>query len=133
MQSHTTSNVDNIAQRAALAAVSGPLDAVVSMRAAFDRRRQTMVSMLNAIDGVECIEPEGAFYAFPNFEGILGRSINGHTPTTTLDLAADILEFAQVAIVPGEAFGAPGYARMSYALSDEDLIEGIERIAQLLA
>ncbi len=133
MQSHTTSNVDNIAQRAALAAVSGPLDAVATMRAAFDRRRQTMVSMLNAIDGVECIEPEGAFYAFPNLEGILGRSIKGHTPTTTLDLAADILEFAQVAIVPGEAFGAPGYARMSYALSDEDLIEGIDRIAQLLA
>ncbi len=133
MQSHATSNVDNIAQRAALAAVSGPLDAVVLMREAFDRRRRTMVRMLNEIEGVTCLEPEGAFYAFPNFEGILGRSIGGKQVQTTLDLAAAILDVAQVAIVPGEAFGAPGYVRMSYALGDSDLVEGIERMAQALA
>ncbi len=133
MQSHATSNVDNIAQRAALAAVSGPLDAVVMMREAFDHRRRTMVRMLNEIDGVTCLEPEGAFYAFPNFEAVLGRSIGGSPVHTTLDLAAAILDVAQVAIVPGEAFGAPGYVRMSYALGDSDLVEGIERMAQALA
>lgn len=133
MQSHATSNVDNIAQRAALAAVSGPLDAVVMMREAFDHRRRTMVRMLNGIEGVTCLEPEGAFYAFPNFEGVLGRSIGGNQVQTTLDLAAAILDVAQVAIVPGEAFGAPGYVRMSYALGDSDLVEGIERMTQALA
>ena len=133
MQSHATSNVDNIAQRAALAAVSGPLDAVVTMRSAFDQRRRTMVGMLNEIDGVTCLEPEGAFYAFPSFEGVLGRTIGGNPVKTTLDLAAAILEVGQVAIVPGEAFGAPGSVRMSYALGDSDLVEGIERIAQALA
>ena len=133
MQSHATSNVDNIAQRAALAAVSGPLDAVVMMREAFDHRRRTMVRMLNEIEGVTCLEPEGAFYAFPNFEGVLGRSLGGNPVETTLDLAAAILDVAQVAIVPGEAFGAPGYVRMSYALGDSDLVEGIERMAQALA
>ncbi len=132
MQTHATSNVDNIAQRAALAAVSGPLDDVYRMRAAFDRRRMTMVSMLNSIDGVTCLEPHGAFYAFPNFEGVLGRTFDGRTPETTLDLAAVLLDLAQVAVVPGEAFGAPGHIRMSYALSDADLTEGIERIARLL-
>ncbi len=132
MQTHATSNVDNIAQRAALAAVSGPLDDVYRMRAAFDRRRMTMVSMLNSIDGVACLEPHGAFYAFPNFEGVLGRTFDGRTPETTLDLAAVLLDLAQVAVVPGEAFGAPGHIRMSYALSDADLIEGIERMARLL-
>ena len=133
MQSHATSNVDNIAQRAALAAVSGPLDAVVMMRRAFDQRRRTMVRMLNEIEGVTCLEPEGAFYAFPNFEGVLGRSIGGKPVDITLELAAAILDVAQVAIVPGEAFGAPGYVRMSYALGDSDLVEGIERMAQALA
>ncbi len=133
MQSHATSNVDNIAQRAALAAVSGPLDAVVMMREAFDHRRRTMVRMLNEIDGVTCLEPEGAFYAFPNFEGVLGRSIGGNQVQTTLDVAAAILDVAQVALVPGEAFGAPGYVRMSYALGDSDLVEGIERMAQALS
>ena len=131
MQSHATSNVDNIAQRAALAAIAGPLDAVASMRTAFDRRRRTMVSMLNEIDGVTCLEPEGAFYAFPDFTGLLGRTFGGQTPTTTLELAATVLELAKVAIVPGEAFGAPGYARLSYALGDDDLAEGIGRMQQL--
>jgi aspartate aminotransferase len=133
LQSHQTSNVANIAQKAALAAVSGPLDAVVEMRAAFDRRRRTMVELLGAIDGVECLEPEGAFYAFPSFEGVLGREIGGRTPTTTLELADILLEEAKVAIVPGEAFGAPGYARLSFALGDDDLVEGISRIADILS
>jgi aspartate/methionine/tyrosine aminotransferase len=133
LQSHQTSNVANIAQKAALAAVSGSLDAVVEMRAAFDRRRRTMVELLGAIDGVECLEPEGAFYAFPSFEGVLGREIGGRTPTTTLELADVLLEEAKVAIVPGEAFGAPGYARLSFALGDDDLVEGISRIADILS
>jgi aspartate aminotransferase len=131
LQSHTTSNVANVSQRAALAAVSGPLDDVVAMRAAFDRRRRTMVDMLNAIPGVSCIEPEGAFYAFPSFEGMLGRDLDGASAATTMDLAALLLDRVQVAIVPGEAFGAPGYARLSFALSDKALIEGLERIARL--
>lgn len=131
-QSHATSNVDNVAQRAALAAVSGPLDAVDEMRTAFDRRRQTMVSMLNEIPGVECSEPQGAFYAFPSFVDVLGSDIGGTVPMTTLDLAAAILDQAKVALVPGEAFGAPGYMRLSYALSDADLQEGVTRIARLL-
>jgi len=133
LQSHQTSNVDNIAQRAALAAVSGSLDAVVEMRTAFDRRRKKMHEMLSAIDGVTCLEPEGAFYAFPNLTGVLGREIAGHTPTTTLELADVLLEEAKVAIVPGEAFGAPGYARLSFALGDDDLVEGIDRIADILS
>ncbi len=132
-QSHATSNVDNIAQRAALAAVSGPLDAVVTMREAFDRRRQTMVTMLNDINGVECTEPSGAFYAFPSFEGALGRPVGSSTPATTLELAAAILEEINVALVPGEAFGAPGYMRLSYALGDDDLVEGVSRLAALFA
>lgn len=133
LQSHQTSNVANVAQKAALAAVSGPLDAVVEMRTAFDRRRRTMVELLGAIDGVECLEPEGAFYAFPSFEGVLGREIGGRIPTTTLELADILLEEAKVAIVPGEAFGAPGYARLSFALGDDDLAEGIGRIADILS
>ncbi len=133
LQSHQTSNVDNVAQRAAVAAVSGSLDAVVEMRNAFDRRRRTMVELLGAIDGVECLEPEGAFYAFPSFAGVLGREIGGRTPTTTLELADVLLEEAKVAIVPGEAFGAPGYARLSFALGDDDLAEGIGRIADILS
>ncbi len=133
LQSHATSNVDNIAQRAALAAVSGDLSAVAEMRAAFDRRRQTMVKLLSAIDGVTCPEPEGAFYCFPSFEGLLGRSIGGVTSTTTVQLAEAILEQAKVAVVPGEAFGAPGFMRFSFALGDDDLGEGVTRIADWVA
>lgn len=131
-QSHATSNVCNVAQRAALAAVEGPLDAVVEMRGHFDRRRQTMFRLLSGIDGVEVLEPEGAFYAFPSFEGVLGRDVGGVKPATTIELAAVILDRAKVAIVPGEAFGSPGYARLSFALGDDDLGEGIVRIAELL-
>ena len=131
-QSHVTSNVANVAQRAALAAVSGPLDDVVMMRAAFERRGIDMHRMLNAIDGVTCIRPEGAFYCFPNVSGLLGRDINGQTASNTLELADLVLEQAKVAFVPGEAFGAPGYARFSFALGDDDLAEGIRRIAELV-
>ncbi|HEV2361136.1 MAG TPA: pyridoxal phosphate-dependent aminotransferase [Acidimicrobiales bacterium] len=133
LQSHMTSNVNNVAQRAALQAVGGDLSAVAMMREAFDRRRRTMHSMLNEIEGVRCIEPEGAFYAFPSFEGVLGMSIRGRRPASSLELAEVVLEEASVAFVPGEAFGAPGYARFSYACADEDVIEGISRIGKLLA
>jgi aspartate aminotransferase len=133
LQSHATSNVCNVAQRAALAAVSGGLSAVAMMREAFDRRRQTITAMLNDIPGVSCLEPEGAFYAFPSFEAVLGKPIAGRQADSTLELAEIILDEARVAIVPGEAFGAPGYARLSYALSDEDLVEGVARIGKLLA
>ena len=132
-QSHATSNVSNISQRAALAAVSGDLSAVAMMREAFDRRRRKIHEMLNDIPGVSCVEPQGAFYAFPSFEGVLGRELRGRTPQTTIELAEVLLDEAKVAIVPGEAFGAPGYARMSYALGDDDLVEGVTRIAKLLA
>lgn len=133
IQSHLSSNVNNVAQAAALAAVSGSLDAVDAMREAFDRRRVKMVEMLRAIDGVTCQEPGGAFYAFPNFEALLGRRIGGRTATSTLDLASLFLDEVNVAIVPGEAFGAPGYARFSFALSDDDLVEGLSRIQALVA
>jgi len=133
LQSHLTSNVCNVAQRAALAAVAGPLDAVAEMRATYDRRRRTIVSMLSVIDGVVCPEPEGAFYAFPSFEGVLGRVVGGCRPGTTLELAEVVLDEAKVAFVPGEAFGAPGGVRFSYALGDDDLAEGIGRLAKLLA
>lgn len=133
LQSHLTSNVANVSQRAALAAVSGDLSAVAEMRAAFARRGSTMHKLLNAIPGVSCMEPQGAFYAFPSFEGVLGHEIAGRRIETTLDLAAVILDEAKVAIVPGEAFGAPGYARLSFALGDDDLGEGVGRIADLLA
>jgi aspartate aminotransferase len=131
-QSHATSNVANVSQRAALAAVAGPLDDVVMMREAFTRRGSTMHRMLNEIPGVTCIEPQGAFYCFPNLSGLLGRDINGHTASSTLELADLVLEQAKVAFVPGEAFGAPGYARLSFALGDDDLVKGIERIAALV-
>jgi aspartate/methionine/tyrosine aminotransferase len=132
LQSHQTSNVNNIAQRAAIAALTGDLSAVAEMRAAFDRRRRTIFKMLSAIEGVTCVEPEGAFYAFPSFEGILGLELRGRRPATTLELAEIVLEEARVAFVPGEAFGAPGYGRFSYALSDTDLVRGIERLGELL-
>ena len=132
LQSHATSNVSNVSQMAALAAVSGGLEDVVMMRESFDRRRQRMVEMLRSIDGVELMTPQGAFYAFPDLSAFLGRTIAGNTPETTVDLAALVLDEARVAIVPGEAFGAPGYARLSFALGDDDLGEGITRIADLL-
>ncbi|MEA3078236.1 MAG: aspartate aminotransferase [Actinomycetota bacterium] len=133
LQSHLTSNVSNVSQRAALTAVSGDLSAVAMMREAFDRRRRRMVEMLNDTPGVTCAEPEGAFYCFPNFTGVLGRDLGGRTAASTLELAEVLLDQAKVAIVPGEAFGAPGYARLSYALGDDDLVEGLTRIAKLLA
>ena len=132
LQSHATSNVSNVSQIAALAAVSGPLDAVAQMRTAFDRRRKAMVSALNAIDGVNCPVPEGAFYAYSDVRGLLGREIRGVVPNTSAELAALILEQVEVAVVPGEAFGPSGYIRMSYALGDEDLAEGVGRLATLL-
>jgi len=133
LQSHATSNVANVAQQAALAALTGGLEAVAAMREAFDRRRRTMFAMLSAIDGVEVLEPQGAFYAFPDLRAFLGRPVGGQTSRTTLELAATILDEAKVAIVPGEAFGAPGYARLSFALGDEDLVEGLTRLGDLLA
>jgi len=133
LQSHSTSNVCNVAQRAAIAAVSGPLDAVVDMRSAFERRSKVAHSLLSAIDGVTCIEPEGAFYAFPNLTGLLGRPIRGRKAENTIELAEILLEEAKVAVVPGEAFGAPGYARLSFALGDDDLAEGLRRIDELVS
>ncbi len=133
LQSHQTSNVTNVAQRAALAAVAGGLEAVAEMRDAFDRRRKAMHQLLAGMDGVECLPPQGAFYAFPSFEGVLGRTIAGREITSTLELASVALEEAKVAIVPGEAFGSPGYARFSFALGDDDLGEGLNRLGDLLA
>lgn len=133
LQSHLTSNVANVSQRAALAALRGDLSATALMRLAFDRRRRTIVEMLSTIDGVVCPTPLGAFYVYPSVEGVLGRTIRGRTPRTSGELADLILEEAGVAVVPGEAFGRSGYLRLSYALSDEDLIEGVERIQKLLA
>jgi len=132
LQSHGTSNVANVSQRAALAAVTGDLTAVEEMRASFDRRRRRMVELLRAIDGVELLTPQGAFYAFPDLTAFLGRKIGGRVATTTSELATIILEEAKVAIVPGEAFGAPGYARLSFALGDDDLGEGLTRMGDLL-
>ncbi|MGH8870333.1 MAG: pyridoxal phosphate-dependent aminotransferase [Actinomycetes bacterium] len=133
LQSHATSNVANVSQAAALAAVSGDLSAVASMREAFDRRRRTIVRMLGEIPGVTCPEPQGAFYAYPSVKGVLGRDIRGHRPATSAELAALVLDEVEVAVVPGEAFGTPGYLRLSYALSDEDLVEGVGRLHKLLA
>ncbi len=133
LQSHSTSNVANVSQRAALAAVSGDLSAVTMMREAFERRGKAMHAMLSAIPGVLCAEPQGAFYCFPSFEGVLGRELGGRFVTSTLELAEVLLDVAKVAIVPGEAFGAPGYARLSFALGDDDLEVGVQRIADLLA
>jgi aspartate/methionine/tyrosine aminotransferase len=132
-QSQTTSNISNISQRAAVAALVGDLSAVQEMRSAFDRRRQTMTAMLNAIDGVTCAEPEGAFYCYPNVTGLMGRELGGRVATSSSELAASLLETIKIAVVPGEAFGTPGYFRFSYALSDADLIEGLERFSALVA
>ena len=133
LQSQSTSNVSNVAQRAALAAVSGGLEDVAMMREAFDRRRRRMHELLNQAPGVVCPEPEGAFYAFPSFKGVLGREIRGRAADTTMELAEILLDEALVAIVPGEAFGADGYARLSYALSDSDAEEGVTRIIKILS
>ena len=132
LQSHATSNVSNVAQAAALFALRGDLSAVAEMRSAFDRRRRTMVKLLQEIPGVECPEPLGAFYCFPSVKGALGKTIRGQTPRTSVELASLVLDEAEVAVVPGEAFGAPGYFRLSYALGDDDLAEGVTRLAKLL-
>jgi aspartate/methionine/tyrosine aminotransferase len=131
LQSHETSNVANVSQKAALAAVSGDLVAASAMREAFDRRRLTIHALLNEIDGIDCLLPEGAFYAFPSVEGLLGRDIRGRRAATSTELADLAIDEAKVAVVPGEAFGAPGYFRMSYALGDDDLVEGVARLAKL--
>ena len=132
LQSHTTSNVDNVAQAAALAALLGDLTEAEAMRAAFDRRRRRMLEMLRALPGVTCAEPLGAFYAFPSVAELLRREVGGRRSETSVALAATFLDEARVAVVPGEAFGAPGYLRFSYALGDDDLVEGLTRIAKLL-
>ena len=132
-QSQTTSNISNISQRAAVAALTGDLGAVAQMRAAFDRRRRAMTSMLNAIDGVSCAVPEGAFYCFPNVTGLLGRSLGGRVATSSAQLAETLLETIKIAVVPGEAFGAPGFFRLSYALGDDDIAEGLERLTKFAA
>ena len=132
LQSHLTSNVNNVAQVAALTAVSGGLDAVAEMRAAFDRRRQTIYRMMSEIRGVTLPEPRGAFYVFASVRDVLGRELRGRRPASSAELAEILLEEVGVAVVPGEAFGAPGYWRLSYALGDDDLVEGVSRIAKLL-
>ncbi len=133
LQSHLTSNVCNVAQQAALTAVSGSLDAVADMRSAFDRRRGLIVGLLDAIPGVSCPEPHGAFYAYPSVTGLIGKSFGGVRPASSAELATLVLEKAEVAVVPGEAFGTPGYFRLSYALGDEDLVAGVTRMAEFLA
>jgi len=132
LQSHLTSNVSNVSQRAAIAAVTGDLAAVHKMGEAFDRRRKLIVSLLNEIPGFSCPTPTGAFYVYPSVKGVLGKTIRGKTPTTSAELATLILEEVEVAAVPGEAFGPSGYLRFSYALSDEDIVEGIGRIKKLV-
>ncbi len=131
-QSHTTSNISNVSQVAALAAVSGDLSAVMMMRDAFERRGRVMHQMLSAIPGVTCLAPQGAFYCYPNVSGLLGRPLGpgGTVSRTSMELADVILDQAKVAFVPGEAFGSAGYARFSFAMADDDLVEGIRRIAE---
>jgi len=132
LQSHLTSNVSNVSQRAAIAALTGDLSAVHKMGEAFNRRRKLIVSLLNEIPGFSCPTPTGAFYVYPSVKGVLGKTIRGKTPTTSAELATLILEEVEVAAVPGEAFGPSGYLRFSYALSDEDIVEGIGRIKKLI-
>ncbi|MEW6936101.1 pyridoxal phosphate-dependent aminotransferase [Trueperella pyogenes] len=132
-QSHITSNVNNVAQRAAIAALTGEQGVVADMKEAFDQRRRTLVSMLREINGFVVPEPTGAFYVFPNVQALLGKEINGRVAHSSAELAELILEEAEVAVVPGEAFGAPGYIRLGYALGDEDLVEGVKRLQQLFA
>lgn len=132
-QSHLTSNVNNVAQEAARAAVSGSLDAVDEMRVAFDRRRRLIVDMLRQIDGFDVPTPKGAFYVYPSVERLLGREIRGRVANTSGELADLILDEVEVAVVPGEAFGPSGFIRLSYALADDDLVEGVGRIQELLS
>jgi len=133
LQSHLSSNVSNVSQRAAIAAVAGDLSAVHKMGEAFDRRRKLIVGLLNEIPGITCPTPTGAFYVYPSVKGVLGKSIRGKVPTTSAELATSILEEAEVAAVPGEAFGPSGYLRFSYATSDADIVEGIARVKKLLS
>jgi aspartate aminotransferase len=133
LQSHMTSNVSNVAQRAAIAAIEGPQDVVQTMLQAFDKRRHTMVEMLNQINGVNCPMPGGAFYVYPSVKGLIGKTVNGNTINSSLELAEIALDEVNVALVPGEAFGTPGYVRMSYALGDADLVEGVSRLQKLFA
>ena len=133
LQSHATSNVCNVAQMAALEALTGDLSAVAEMRAAFDRRRKTMVRLLNEIPGVDCPEPAGAFYCYPSVKGVLGKQLRGRTPQSSAELAELVLDEVGVAVVPGEAFGTPGYFRLSYALGDADLEKGVARLGALLS
>ncbi len=133
LQSHATSNVANVSQRAAIAALEGDLTAVDEMKVAFDRRRKKIVEMLNAVEGIYCPTPLGAFYAYPSVKGLLGKTYDGKVLETSAELAEYILDKAEVAVVPGEAFGSPGYLRLSYALGDDDLVEGITRIQNLFA
>jgi len=133
LQSHLSSNVANVSQRAAVQALTGDLTAVAAMREAFDRRRRTMVEMLDAIDGVDCPLPQGAFYAYPSVQGLIGKSLRGNKITSSARLAELILTEAEVAVVPGEAFGPSGFLRLSYALADDDLATGVRRIQELLA
>ena len=133
LQSHLSSNVSNVSQRAAIAAVTGDLTAVHEMGVAFDRRRKLIVGLLNKIPGVTCPTPTGAFYVYPSVKGVLGKEIRGKRPQTSAELATLILDEVEVAAVPGEAFGPSGYLRFSYALSDDDIVEGIGRVAKLLS
>ncbi|MFK4482646.1 aspartate/methionine/tyrosine aminotransferase [Curtobacterium sp. AB7] len=133
LQSHLSSNVSNVSQRAAIAALTGPQEPVAAMREAFDRRRRAIVAGLNAIPGFVTPTPQGAFYVYPDVTALLGREWAGSTPTTTLELADLILEHAEVAVVPGEAFGPSGYLRLSYALGDDDIAEGVARLAEFFA
>jgi aspartate aminotransferase len=133
LQSHMTSNVSNVAQRAAIAAIEGSQDVVQTMLQAFDKRRHTMVEMLNQINGVDCPMPGGAFYVYPSVKGLIGKTVNGKRINSSLELAEIVLDEVNVALVPGEAFGTPGYVRMSYALGDADLVEGVSRLQKLFA
>lgn len=127
LQAHSTSNVSNVPQRAALAAITGPRQSVEAMRSAFDRRRRLTLDMLSSIDGVTCVAPDGAFYVFPDVTRLLGRPVGDRRPETSLELAEALLEAARIAVVPGEAFGAPGHLRLSFALGDDELVEGLDR------
>jgi len=133
LQSHLSSNVANVSQRAAIAALTGPQDCVADFHTAFDRRRKLIVKLLREIPGFDVPTPQGAFYAYPSVEGVLGREIDGVTPTTSSELAELILDKAEVAVVPGEAFGPSGYLRLSYAMADEAIEEGVGRIRDLLS
>ncbi len=133
LQSHLTSNVSNVSQRAAIAALTGDLSAVHTMGEAFNRRRKLIVQLLNEIPGVTCPTPTGAFYVYPSVKGVLGKEIRGKRPTTSIELAALILDEVEVAVVPGEAFGPSGYLRFSYATSDADIVEGVARVKALLS